>query len=110
MQALRAHVVLARDRDYVVQDGQVTIVDALTGRPMPGRRYDEGLHQALEAKESCAIGEETRTLAATTFQTYFRRYAKLAGMTREIGLDAVIASAPDILAGRVRGRIVVKVR
>lgn len=81
VQALRAHVVLARDRDYVVQDGHVTIVDALTGRPMPGRRYDEGLHQALEAKESCAIGEETRTLTATTFQTYFRRYAKLAGMT-----------------------------
>lgn len=88
VQALRAHVVLARDRDYVVQDGQVTIVDALTGRPMPGRRYDEGLHQALEAKEGCAIGEETRTLAATTFQTYFRRYAKLAGMTGTATTDA----------------------
>ena len=88
VQALRAHVVLARDRDYVVQDGQVTIVDALTGRPMPGRRYDEGLHQALEAKEGCAIGEETRTLAATTFQTYFRRYAKLAGMTGTAITDA----------------------
>ncbi|MGN6309129.1 MAG: preprotein translocase subunit SecA [Xanthobacteraceae bacterium] len=101
VQALRAYVVLARDRDYVVYDGQVTIVDTLTGRPMPGRRYDEGLHQALEAKEGCAIGEETRTLAATTFQTYFRRYAKLAGMTgtalpdaseyREIyGLDVIV--------------------
>lgn len=88
VQALRAHVVLARDRDYVVQDGQITIVDALTGRPMPGRRYDEGLHQALEAKEGCAIGEETRTLAATTFQTYFRRYAKLAGMTGTAISDA----------------------
>lgn len=88
MQALRAHVVLARDRDYVVQDGHVTIVDALTGRPMPGRRYDEGLHQALEAKEGCAIGEETRTLAAVTFQTYFRRYARLAGMTGTAMTDA----------------------
>ena len=88
VQALRAHVVLARDRDYVVQDGQVTIIDALTGRPMPGRRYDEGLHQALEAKEGCAIGEETRTLTAITFQTYFRRYAKLAGMTGTAIADA----------------------
>jgi preprotein translocase subunit SecA len=87
-QALRAHVVLARDRDYVVQNGQVTIVDTLTGRPMPGRRYDEGLHQALEAKEGCAIGEETRTLAAITFQTYFRRYDKLAGMTGTATTDA----------------------
>jgi len=88
VQALRAHVVLARDRDYVVQDGQITIVDPLTGRPMPGRRYDEGLHQALEAKEGCAIGEETRTLAAISFQTYFRRYAKLAGMTGTAITDA----------------------
>jgi preprotein translocase subunit SecA len=81
MQSLRAHVLLVRDRDYVVENGAVTIVDGLTGRLMPGRRYDEGLHQALEAKEGCAIGEETRTLASITFQTYFRRYAKLAGMT-----------------------------
>ncbi len=88
VQALRAHVVLRRDRDYVVQDGQVVIVDTLTGRPMPGRRYDEGLHQALEAKENCTIGEETRTLAATTFQTFFRRYAKLAGMTGTATTDA----------------------
>jgi preprotein translocase subunit SecA len=88
MQSLRAHVVLARDRDYVVENGSVTIVDRLTGRPMPGRRYDEGLHQALEAKEGCAIGEETRTLAAITFQTYFQRYAKLAGMTGTAKADA----------------------
>jgi len=81
MQALRAHALLTRDRDYVVANGAVTIIDGHTGRPMPGRRYDEGLHQALEAKEGCAIGEETRTLASITFQTYFRRYAKLAGMT-----------------------------
>ncbi|MBN8962287.1 MAG: preprotein translocase subunit SecA [Rhizobiales bacterium] len=89
VQALRAHVVLARDRDYVVQDGQITIVDARTGRPMSGRRYDEGLHQALEAKEGCTIGEETRTLTAITFQTYFKRYAKLAGMTGTAITDAV---------------------
>lgn len=88
VQSLRAHVVLARDRDYVVENGGVTIVDQLTGRPMPGRRYDEGLHQALEAKEGCVIGEETRTLAAITFQTYFRRYDKLAGMTGTAKADS----------------------
>ena len=88
MQSLRAHVVLARDRDYVVENGSVTIVDRLTGRPMPGRRYDEGLHQALEAKEGCAIGEETRTLASITFQTYFQRYTKLSGMTGTAKADA----------------------
>jgi preprotein translocase subunit SecA len=88
VQALRAHVLLARDRDYVVANGSVTLVDGLTGRPMPGRRYDEGLHQALEAKEGCAIGEETHTLAAITFQTYFRRYARLAGMTGTAKADA----------------------
>ncbi|GAA3842269.1 preprotein translocase subunit SecA [[Pseudomonas] carboxydohydrogena] len=88
MQSLRAHVLLTRDRDYVVTNGDVTIVDEHTGRPMPGRRYDEGLHQALEAKEGCAIGEETRTLASTTFQTYFRRYAKLTGMTGTAMADA----------------------
>jgi preprotein translocase subunit SecA len=81
VQSLRAHVLLARDRDYIVQHDGVIIIDKLTGRPMPGRRYDEGLHQALEAKEDCAIGEETSTLASITFQTLFRRYAKLAGMT-----------------------------
>jgi len=81
VQALRAHVLLIRDRDYIVQDGAVTLIDKMTGRPMPGRRYDDGLHQALEAKEGCPIGEETHTLASITFQTFFRRYAKLAGMT-----------------------------
>ncbi|MEH6952142.1 preprotein translocase subunit SecA [Nitrobacter sp. NHB1] len=88
VQSLRAHVLLARDRDYVVVNGSVTLVDGLTGRPIPGRRYDEGLHQALEAKEGCAIGEETHTLAAITFQTYFRRYARLAGMTGTAKADA----------------------
>ncbi|WP_438276712.1 preprotein translocase subunit SecA [Nitrobacter sp.] len=88
VQSLRAHAVLVRDRDYVIENSGVTIVDRLTGRPMPGRRYDEGLHQALEAKEGCAIGEETHTLAAITFQTYFRRYARLAGMTGTATADA----------------------
>src|SRR5262249_23613018 len=81
VQALRAHMLLARDRDYSVQNGTIVIIDKFTGRMMPGRRYDEGLHQALEAKEGCAIGEETRTLASITFQTFFRRYDRLAGMT-----------------------------
>jgi len=85
IQALRAHVLLKRDRDYLVQHDEVVIVDALTGRMLPGRRYDDGLHQALEAKENCPIGEETRTLAAITFQSYFRRYDKLAGMTGTAG-------------------------
>ena len=81
VQALRAHALLARDRDYIVQDGEIVIIDKFTGRTMPGRRYDEGLHQALEAKEGCTIGEETRTLASITFQTFFQRYDRLAGMT-----------------------------
>ena len=100
MQALRAHRLLARDRDYIVQDNHIVIIDRHTGRPMPGRRYDEGLHQALEAKEALEIGEETRTLASIRFQTFFRLYSTLAGMTgtansdvaeyREIyGLDVV---------------------
>ena len=70
-----------RDRDYIVQDGVIIIIDKVSARMVPGRRYDEGLHQALEAKEGCAIGEETRTLASITLQTFFRRYDKLAGMT-----------------------------
>jgi preprotein translocase subunit SecA len=81
IQALRAHTLLARDRDYIVQDGAIVIVDKHSGRMMPGRRYDEGLHQALEAKEGCTIGEETRTLASITLQSFFRRYDQLAGMT-----------------------------
>ncbi|MET0705629.1 MAG: preprotein translocase subunit SecA, partial [Tardiphaga sp.] len=81
IQALYAHTILVRDRDYVVKDGRVVIVDQLTGRLTEGRRYDDGLHQALEAKEHCEIGEETRTLASITYQSYFRKYDKLAGMT-----------------------------
>ncbi|MDB5653012.1 MAG: protein translocase subunit secA [Tardiphaga sp.] len=81
MQALRAHTLLVRDRDYIVQHGEVVIIDGLTGRMMHGRRYDEGLHQALEAKEGCAIGQETRTLASISFQALFRQYDRLVGMT-----------------------------
>jgi len=80
-QALKANILFKRDRDYVVQDGQVVIVDDFTGRLMPGRRYSEGLHQAIEAKENVEVQKESRTLATITFQNYFRMYKKLAGMT-----------------------------
>ncbi|MEK7556921.1 MAG: preprotein translocase subunit SecA, partial [Patescibacteria group bacterium] len=80
-QALRAHSLYHRDKDYVVQDGQVKIVDEFTGRILEGRRYSEGLHQALEAKEGVAVQQESRTLATITFQNYFRLYQRLAGMT-----------------------------
>ena len=80
-QALRAQVLFKKDKNYVVKDGQVVIVDEFTGRLMPGRRYSDGLHQALEAKEKVAVQHESRTLASITFQNYFRMYQKLAGMT-----------------------------
>ncbi len=80
-QALRAHSLFERDKDYVVQDGQVLIVDEFTGRLMIGRRYNEGLHQALEAKEGVKVERENKTLATITFQNYFRMFRKLAGMT-----------------------------
>jgi preprotein translocase subunit SecA len=80
-QALRAQVLFKRDKDYVVRDGEVIIVDEFTGRLMPGRRWSEGLHQAIEAKEGVKIEKESRTLATITFQNYFRMYKKLAGMT-----------------------------
>ena len=79
--ALRAHIMYRLDRDYVVKDGEVIIVDDFTGRLMPGRRYSEGLHQAIEAKEGVPIQRESVTLATITFQNYFRLYSKLAGMT-----------------------------
>ena len=79
--ALRAHALMKRDVDYVVQNGQVVIVDEFTGRLMVGRRYSEGLHQAIEAKEHVKVERESRTLATITFQNYFRMYGKLAGMT-----------------------------
>ena len=87
-QALRAHTLFHRDRDYIVKDGQVVIIDEFTGRMMPGRRYSEGLHQALEAKEHVAIQPENRTLASITFQNYFRLYEKLAGMTGTAATEA----------------------
>ncbi|HII0857186.1 TPA: preprotein translocase subunit SecA [Staphylococcus aureus] len=79
--ALRAHVTLQRDVDYMVVDGEVLIVDQFTGRTMPGRRFSEGLHQAIEAKEGVQIQNESKTIASITFQNYFRMYNKLAGMT-----------------------------
>jgi len=80
-QALRAHALFKRDRDYVVENGEVMIVDEFTGRKMPGRRYSEGLHQAIEAKERVKIQRESQTMATITFQNYFRMYEKLSGMT-----------------------------
>src|SRR5438874_11803064 len=80
-QALRAHKLFSRDKDYIVRNGEVVIIDEFTGRMMPGRRYSEGLHQALEAKEHQPIQPENQTLASITFQNYFRMYEKLAGMT-----------------------------
>ncbi|MDO8626714.1 MAG: preprotein translocase subunit SecA [Candidatus Magasanikbacteria bacterium] len=79
--ALRAKAIFKRDRDYVVENGEVLIVDEFTGRKMPGRRYSEGLHQAIEAKEGVAIQRESQTMATITFQNYFRMYQKLSGMT-----------------------------
>lgn len=79
--AVRAHVTLQRDVDYMVVDGEVLIVDQFTGRTMPGRRFSEGLHQAIEAKEGVQIQNESKTMASITFQNYFRMYNKLAGMT-----------------------------
>ena len=86
--ALKAHVLYQRDRDYVVQDGQVVIVDEFTGRLMPGRRWSDGLHQAVEAKEGVKIERETQTLASVTFQNFFRMYKKLAGMTGTADTEA----------------------
>jgi preprotein translocase subunit SecA len=79
--ALKAHQLFTRDKDYIVRNGEIVIIDEFTGRMMPGRRYSEGLHQALEAKEHVAIQPENQTLASITFQNYFRMYTKLAGMT-----------------------------
>ena len=123
-QALKAQVLMKRDRDYVVQNGEVIIVDEFTGRLMYGRRYSEGLHQAIEAKEGVNIEKESQTLATITFQNYFRMYKKLAGMTgtakteedefRAIyGMDVVIVptnkpiareDAPDIVYRTENGK------
>ena len=79
--AIKAHIIFKRDKDYIVKDNEVIIVDEFTGRQMPGRRYSEGLHQAIEAKEGVSVQRENHTLATITFQNYFRLYEKLAGMT-----------------------------
>ena len=89
LQALKAHHIFQRDVDYVVKDGQVIIVDEFTGRLMPGRRYSDGLHQALEAKELVEVEAENQTLATITFQNYFRMYKKLSGMTGTADTEAV---------------------
>src|SRR5438445_6264369 len=87
-QALRAHVIFKRDVEYMVKDGEVVIVDEFTGRLMPGRRWSDGLHQAVEAKEKVKIERENQTLATVTFQNYFRKYKKLAGMTGTADTEA----------------------
>ncbi len=87
-QALRAHKLFQRDKDYIVRNDEVVIVDEFTGRMMPGRRYSEGLHQALEAKEGVTVQPENVTLASITFQNYFRLYKKLAGMTGTAATEA----------------------
>ncbi|MEW6427272.1 MAG: preprotein translocase subunit SecA [Thermodesulfobacteriota bacterium] len=87
-QALKAHTLFKRDVDYIVNNGEVIIVDEFTGRTMPGRRYSDGLHQALEAKEHVKIERENQTLASITFQNYFRMYEKLAGMTGTADTEA----------------------
>ncbi len=88
-QALKAHALFKRDRDYIVKDGEVVIVDEFTGRMMPGRRWSDGLHQAVEAKEGVKIERENQTLATITFQNFFRMYDKLAGMTGTAMTEAV---------------------
>ncbi len=89
LQALKAHKIFKRDVDYIVNEGQVVIVDEFTGRLMPGRRFSDGLHQALEAKEKVKVEAENQTLASITFQNYFRLYEKLAGMTGTADTEAV---------------------
>src|SRR3954471_22954003 len=86
--ALKAHRLFKKDKDYIVRNGEIVIIDEFTGRMMPGRRYSEGLHQALEAKEHVAIQPENQTLASITFQNYFRMYKKLAGMTGTAATEA----------------------
>jgi preprotein translocase subunit SecA len=87
-QMLRAHTLFTRDKDYIVREGEVVIIDEFTGRMMPGRRYSEGLHQALEAKEHQPVQPENQTLASITFQNYFRMYEKLSGMTGTAATEA----------------------
>ena len=86
--ALRAHHLFSNDVDYLVKDNQVVIVDEFTGRTMPGRRWSDGLHQAIEAKENVPIQSENQTLASITYQNYFRLYSKLSGMTGTADTEA----------------------
>ncbi len=86
--ALRAHALYHRDVEYIVRNGEVVIVDEFTGRTMPGRRWSDGLHQAVEAKEKVRVREENQTVASITFQNYFRIYSKLAGMTGTADTEA----------------------
>ena len=88
-QSVRAHILFHIDVDYVIQDGQVQIVDEFTGRVLEGRRYSDGLHQAIEAKEHIKIAQRNRTLATITFQNFFRMYDKLSGMTGTADTEAV---------------------
>ena len=109
-QALKAHKIFNKDTDYLVKDNQVIIIDEFTGRMMEGRRFSDGLHQALEAKERVAIQPENRTMASITFQNYFRLYEKLSGMTGTASTEAeefmdiynldVIAIPPNISISR----------
>src|SRR5207248_1361810 len=114
-QALRAHTLYRKDHEYVVKDGEVIIVDDFTGRLMPGRRWSDGLHQAVEAKENVKIENENQTLATVSFQNYFRLYTKLSGMTgtadteaEEFGkiynLDVLVGGNPEFLARREAGQ------
>ena len=91
-QALKANVMFKKDIDYIVKDGKVVIIDEFTGRMMDGRRWSDGLHQAVEAKEGVTIEPENQTLASITFQNYFRMYPKLSGMT-----GTAMTEAPGIL-------------
>ena len=120
-QALKAHALFSRDTDYIVQNGKVVIVDEFTGRLMPGRRYSEGLHQALEAKENVAIENENQTLASVTFQNYFRMYEKLCGMTgtaeteaaefkKIYGLDVVVIPTNKPMIRDDRADVIYKTR
>jgi preprotein translocase subunit SecA len=86
--ALRAHVMFNRDVEYIVKDGEIVIVDEFTGRTMPGRRWSDGLHQAVEAKEGVAVKQENQTVASITFQNYFRLYRNLSGMTGTADTEA----------------------
>jgi len=111
IQALRAHKLFIRDKDYIIKDNQIVIIDELSGRPMEGRRYGDGLHQALEAKEGLVIQKENQTIASVTYQNFFRSYSKLSGMTGTALTEAnefegiynleVVSIPPNIKVNRI---------